>query len=62
MPAEYTDVPKDWKSSVPYTLDSAQRISYQKPNQPKALNNKIDRFGHSGHDRHKILVGISKYC
>ncbi|XP_067944381.1 uncharacterized protein [Watersipora subatra] len=59
LPSELANVPLDWKSSVPYTIDSAQRISYQTPNQPRALSNKTDRFGHSGHDRHKLLLGIA---
>lgn len=58
MPSDLVDVPLDWKCGVPYTLDSNQRISYQQPNQPAALANKTDRFGHSADDRHKLLVGV----
>ena len=61
MPSEFADIPMDWKSKVPYTIDSAHRISYQKPNQARVLGNNTKRFGESGHDRHKLLVGISKY-
>lgn len=58
MPTEFTSVPPDWRSNVPYTLDSNQRISYQQPNQIPPLTNNTERFGHSANDRHKLLVGI----
>lgn len=58
MPAEFANVASDWRSNVPYTLDSNQRISYQQPNQAPTLSNNTDRFGHSANDRHRLLVGI----
>lgn len=60
MPAELANIGPDWKSSVPHTLDSTQRISYQAPHQPAPLSNNTVRFGCSADDRHRLLVGIGK--
>ncbi|XP_013421037.1 testis-expressed protein 26 [Lingula anatina] len=39
------DVSKDWKSQVPFTLDSSTRYSYQQPNQQPELQGNTSRYG-----------------
>ncbi|CAH1778395.1 unnamed protein product [Owenia fusiformis] len=42
---EAFDVKDDWRSNVPYTLDSCKRWSYQKPNQQAILKENTTRYG-----------------
>ena len=50
----------DWKSDVPFTLDSDIRLNFTKPVQQEELKNPVGRYT-SNRDKHKIPKGIGQY-
>ncbi|XP_074651528.1 testis-expressed protein 26-like [Tubulanus polymorphus] len=58
---EAMNLPEDWKSKVPFTLDTSTRYSYQSPEKIVPLQGNVSRYG-CNRQKHKSAFGTVPTC